>query len=71
MPMQKPNKHYSGGGGCAPSNPAAMGGHPHVYVLVQGVHRKNVDFFPKVCSRTYLVIFTHLDLFLRELSFFK
>ena len=40
-----------------------------MYILAQGACRKT-DFFPKVCS-TYLVIFTHLDLFLRELSFFK
>ena len=39
--------------------------HPCVYVLAQGARRKTVDFFPKVYS-TYQVIFTHLDLFLRE-----
>ena len=50
MPMQKPYKCYNGGRGCAPLNPAVRVGHLLVhpmYVLAQGVCRKNVDFFPQ------------------------
>ena len=74
MPTQKPYKRYDEGEGLHPFEPCCKGDtplvHPRVYVLAQRAHRKSVDFFPKVCS-TYLVIFTHLDLFLRELCFFK
>ena len=59
--------------GSAPSNPAARGTPPRAPPCVHfnaGGTPKNRGFFPKVCS-TYLVIFTHLDHFLRELSFFK
>ena len=75
MPMQKPYKCCNGGEKLRPFEPCRKRGTPpsctpHVYVLAQGARWKIVDFFPKVCS-TYLVIFTHLDLFLRELFFFK
>ena len=65
---------YDEGEGPALSNPAARGDTPlvhppRVYLLAQGACQ-SVDFFPKVCP-TYLVIFTCLDLFLRELCFFK
>ena len=60
--------------GCTPSNPATKQVSPScipcLYILAQRVHQNSVNFFPEICS-TYLVIFTPLDHFLRELSFFK
>ena len=70
MPMQKPYKHYNEGEGLCPFEPCRKGGHPVVHPPVctfwrRGHAEKAWIFSPKVCS-TYLVIFTHLDLFLGE-----
>ena len=55
--------------------PPLAGAHPLLctlclYVLVPRACRNFMDFFSQICF-TYLVIFTPLDHFLRELSFFK
>ena len=77
MSMQKPCRSHTSTtmrAGAVPLRtlPRARGEHPLVHPpcvrFGTGGAPKSLDFFPKVCS-TYLVIFTRLDLFLRELCF--
>ena len=76
MPMQKPYKHCDGARGCAPSNPAMRGDTPSCTPppcvhFSAGSTPKKCGFFSPKSALCIWWIFTHLDLFLREVFFFK